>query len=121
MSRTKISSGGWFGRQGVVEGANLCRLAIIEKGEIPGREVRNQVTCRIGHDDVNGEEALVHDGIGGAQGRERLLRSERISQRMGLRACPASSENDQACDKSCALRVESTHHDCMRPGDSRRV
>ena len=112
----------WFGRrQRFVQGANLCRLAVVEKSEIPGRQVRNRVPCRICHDDVDAEEAVSHDGIGGAQGRQLLLRKRLIPQRRGLPACPASPENDQACNKSYALRIESIHHDSTCPGDSRRA
>jgi hypothetical protein len=106
-----------FGRrQRVVQGADLCRLAVVEKDEVRGREVRNRVPCRICHGDVNGEEALVHDGIGGGQGRERLSCFGRISQRRGLSACPPGTNNKEACEKSPARRDSSIHHDSPCPG-----
>jgi hypothetical protein len=114
--------GRWFGRrQRVVQGANPCRLAVIEKSEIPGREVRSRVPCRICHDDVNGEEAFALSGTRAAKGRQWLLRNSRISQRRSLTDCPASPNNHHACEKNCAPRVEPIHHDSTCSGDSRRA
>jgi hypothetical protein len=80
-----------FGRrQRVVQCANRCRLAVIEKSKIPGREVRSRVSCRICHDDVDGEESFALSGTRAAKGRQWFLRNGRISQRWSLAACPAS-------------------------------
>jgi len=99
--------GRWFGRrrQRVVQGANLCRLAVVEKGEIPGCEVRNRVPCRVRYNQVDAEEAFPHDGIVGAEGGQWLLRNGRISQRCGLPARSAGTKNKEACEKGRALRV----------------
>jgi hypothetical protein len=109
--------GRWYGRlPRFVHGANLCRLAVVKKSEIPRLEVRNRVPCRVRYNQVDAEEAIPHDGIGGAQGRQWLLRNGWISQRRGLSACPASPKNYHACEKSRALRVESIQHDFTCPG-----
>src|ERR1700761_8099685 len=108
--------GRWYGRlQRVVHGANLCRSAIVEMCEIPRREVQNRFARRVRHNQVDAEEAIPHDGIGGAQERNWFLCNRRISQRRGLAACPATPKNYHACDKSCALPVESIHHDSTCP------
>jgi hypothetical protein len=71
--------GRWYERLSrFAHGANLCRLAVVEKNEIPRREVRNRVPCRVRYNQVDAEEAVPHDGIGGAQGRQWLLRNGRI-------------------------------------------
>ncbi len=93
-----------------MKGANLCQLAVVEKGEIPGREVRDRVPCRIHYNQINTEEAIPHDRMGCAQGRQGLLRNGLISQRRDLPDCPASPQNEHPCDKSRALRVELIHH-----------
>ena len=89
--------GRWFRRrQRLTEGANLCRLAVVEKSEIPGHEVRKGIPGRIGHDTIDGEEAFVHDGIGDAEGRERLLCNGRIRRRRGLPAGRTGKKNEKA-------------------------
>jgi hypothetical protein len=68
-------------RQRVVQGAYRCRLAVIEKSKIPGREVRSRVPCRICHDHLNGEKAFALSGTRAAKGGQWFLRNGRIPQR----------------------------------------
>ena len=106
----------WYGRlQRVVHGANLCRPSVVKKSEIPRREVQNRLSCPVRYNQVDAEDAIPHDGIRRAQEGRGLLRNGLISQRQGLPACPATPKNYHACDKSCALPVESIHHDSTCP------
>jgi hypothetical protein len=114
--------GRWFGRRPRgVKSADLWRPAVIEKYEIRRCKVRNRVPGRIGHDTIDGEEAFVHDGIGGARGRERPLRNGRILQRRGLPAGRIGTKNEKACKKGLAKRDGSIHHDSTCLSDSRRT
>ena len=106
-------------RQRVVPGANLCRMAIVEKSEIRGREVRHWVPCRIRYNQIDGEEAIPNDGITGAQVRQWLLRNRRILQRRGLPARSAGAKNKEAREKGRARQDGSIHHDSVRHEDSR--
>jgi len=98
-----------------MQSANLCRLAVVEKSEILGLQVRNRVPCRVRYNHVDAEETLPHNTIGGAQGCKGLLRNGRISQRRGLPDYPASPENHQARQNGRALRVGLIHHDSKCP------
>ena len=100
---------------GIVQGADFCRPTPVEEREVRGREVGNRA-CRVRDNHVDGEEAFLYDGVGGAERRKRLLRNGWISQGQGLRGCYGGRKNDRACKKGRAMRVGSIHHCLARPG-----
>jgi len=104
---------GWSQR--VVHRADLCPLAIVEKGEIPGLDVRNRIPCRIGHNHGNAEESVPNHGIGAAEGREWLLPHGRIVRRRVLPVRSPGTNNQQTCKKGSAQHDRSIPHDSRHP------